>query len=152
MKRKTTIITLLLFFAMAFFYLQTSREPTIDSVVTHSDSSGYVASLTITANKLVIFNQNKLQKNIISHILNNDFQNMLFSYDVMGYPKECTVIVYTNSLTKKLGISAFTFRYAPDCQMQSTLQVYTLELPQKYPQLNVVLQMRQICTPKYRKL
>ena len=113
MKRKNMIITLLLIFTLGFFYLQFSRIPTVNNVITHSDSSGYASDLTITANKLVILNRNKLQKKIISHIINNDFENMLFSYDVIGYPRECTVTVYANALTKKLGIPVLTFRYAP---------------------------------------
>lgn len=112
MKKKIQIICLCLLFILGFFYLQVSREPTINNAITNSDPNGYVANLTITANKLIIFDQNKLQNDLINRIQNNDFENMLFSYDVMGYPRECTVTVYSNKLTKKLGIPAFTFRYA----------------------------------------
>lgn len=112
MKKKIQIICLCLLFILGFFYLQVSRNPTINSAFTSSDPNGYVANITITANKLIIFDQNKLQKDLINRIQNNDFENMLFSYDVMGYPRECTVTVYSNKLTKKLGIPAFTFRYA----------------------------------------
>ena len=113
MKRKLFITILCLSFVLAFFYLQFSRKPTVDTVVTNADSSGYVATLTITANKLFIADQNKLQQVLIKHILNNDFENMMFSYDIMGYANEYSVTVHTNSWTKKLGVSAFTFRYVP---------------------------------------
>ena len=112
MKKKIKIICLCLLFTLGFFYLQVSRNPTISNVITNSDSNGYVANLTISANKLIIFNQNKLQQDLIVRIQNNDFENMLFSYDVMDYPREYTVTVYANKLTKKLDIPAFTFRYA----------------------------------------
>lgn len=114
MKRKIVFIILCLLFTLEIFYLQFSREPTVYNVVTNRDSTGYDASLTIIANKLVIFEQDKLQRDLINRIFNNDFENMLFSYDAMGYPEECTVTVYTNGWTKKLGIPAFTFRYAPN--------------------------------------
>ena len=91
MKRKIFLIILCLSLALGFFYLQFSRKPTVDNVVTNADSSGYAASLTITANKLVILDQNKLQQSLINHILDNDFKNMMFSYDVMGYANEYTV-------------------------------------------------------------
>ena len=114
MKQKIFLIILCLSFALGFFYLQFSRKPTVDNVVTNADTSGYTATLTITANKLFIVDKHKLQQVLTNHILNNDFKNMMFSYDVMGYPKECTVTVYTNDWAKKLGIPAFTFRYAPN--------------------------------------
>ena len=114
MKRKIFLIILCLSLALGIFYLQFSRKPTVDNVVTNADSSGYAASLTITANKLVILDQNKLQQALINHILDNDFKNMMFSYDVMGYAYEYTVTVHTNAWTKKLGVSAFTFRYVPE--------------------------------------
>lgn len=113
MKRKIFLIILCLLFVLGFFYLQLSRKPTVDNIVTNADSSGYTATLTITANKLFIEDQSRLQQVLINHILNNDFENMLFSYDVMGYAKEYTVTVHTNAWTKKLGLSAFTFKYAP---------------------------------------
>lgn len=113
MKKKIRIMSLcLLFFILGFFYLQVSHKPTICNVITCSDAKGYTTNLSITANKLIIFNQNKLQQELIDGIRKNNFKNMLFSYDVMGYPRECNVTVYTNKLAKKLGIPAFTFRYA----------------------------------------
>ena len=114
MKRKLFITILCLSFVLAFFYLQFSRKPTVDNVVTNSDTSGYTATLTITANKLFIVNKHKLQQVLTNHILNNDFKNIMFSYDVMGYANEYTVTVHTNAWTKKLGVSAFTFRYVPE--------------------------------------
>ena len=114
MKRKLFLIILCLTFTLGIFYLQFSRESTVDSIVTNADSSGYTATLTITANKLFIGDRSKLQQDLINHIINNDFKNMMFSYDVMGYAKEYTVTVHTNAWTKKLGIPAFTFRYAPN--------------------------------------
>lgn len=114
MKRKIVLIILCLLFTLGIFYLQFSRKPTVNNVITYSNSAGYDARLIITANKIVIFDRVRLEQDLINHIVNNDFENMLFSYDIMGYPKECTVTVYTNDLTKKLGIPAFTFRYAPN--------------------------------------
>lgn len=113
MKRKIVFIILCVLFMLEIFYLQVSREPTVNNIITSSDSKGYDACLTIIANKLVILDQEQLQQDLTNHIINNDFENMLFSYDVIGYPEECTVTVYANDWTKKLGIPAFTFRYAP---------------------------------------
>lgn len=112
MRKKILLTSLCLLFAVSILYLQFSRRPTVFRAVTNQTPDGYCSELTILANKLVICNKNKLEADLIEHIQNNDFKNMMFSYDVMGYPKECSVTVYANKWTKKLGIPAFTFRYA----------------------------------------
>lgn len=114
MKRKIVLIILCLLFALTFFYLQISRQPTVNNIITNSDSEGYEATLTITMNKIVIFNRKKTEQALINQIVDNDFKNMKFSYDLMGYPEELTVTVYTNNFTKYWGIPAFHFRYTPD--------------------------------------
>lgn len=112
MRKKIVFTSLILLFLTAALCFQFSQPPTVSSAITNQSSDGYCSELTIIANKLIIFNKDILQTDLIEHIVNNDFQNMLFSYDVMGYPKEYIVTVYTNDLAKKLGIPAFTFRYA----------------------------------------
>lgn len=114
MKRKILLIVLCILFVLEIFYLQVSREPTVSNVVTCSDSNGYEATLTITMNKIVIFDEKKTEQDLINQIVDNEFKNMQFSYDLMGYPEEVTVTVYTNNFTKNLGIPAFCFRYAPN--------------------------------------
>lgn len=114
MKRKIVLIILCLLFILAIFYLQFSRKPTVNNSITSSDSEGYDATLTITMNKIIIFDRKKAEQTLIKQILDNDFKNMQFSYDVMGYPDELTVTVYTNNFTKYWGIPAFHFRYTPD--------------------------------------
>lgn len=113
MKRKKLWIILCILSMAGIFYLQFSRNATVCNYITTGTSGDYEASMTVTMHKLVIFNQAKTEENLINRIVNNDFKNMQFSYDVMGYPNEVTVTVYANNLTKKLGIPAFCFRYAP---------------------------------------
>lgn len=114
MKRKIVLIILCLLFTLEIFYLQVSREPTVNNVITTSDSEGYEATLTITMNKIVIFNREKTEQTLITQILDNDFKNIQFSYDLMGYPDELTVTVYANNFTKYWSIPAFRFRYSPN--------------------------------------
>ena len=109
MKRKIVLIVL---FILIFLYLQLGFEPYVNNAITSSASNGYELNLTITMNKIVIFNRQKVEQDLINHILNNDFKNMQFSYDIMGYPQEISVIVYTNSLTKYLRLPDFSFRFA----------------------------------------
>ena len=112
MRKKIVFIVLCILFLCEIFYLQVSRKPTVDNIVTCADAVGYDAEITITMNKIVIFNQEKTEQDLLNRILENDFENMQFSYDVMGEPEEIKVTVYTNSFTKKLGIPAFEFRYS----------------------------------------
>ncbi len=112
MRKKIVLTSLCLLFAVSILYLQCIRRPSVFHAVTIQSTNGYCSELTIIANKLIICSRSKLEADLIEHIRNNDFKNMMFSYDVMGYPKECNVTVYTNNWTKKLGIPAFTFRYA----------------------------------------
>lgn len=111
MKRKIVFIILCVLFMLEIFYLQISREPTVNNVITNSNLQGYDADLTITANKIFIFNQDKLEEQLIQQTLDNDFKNMQMSYDLLGYPDKLTITVYTNTLTKLLDIPAFEISY-----------------------------------------
>lgn len=112
MRKKIVFIVLCILLLCEIFYLQVRRKPTVCNIVTCADSVGYNAEITIIMNKIVIFNQEKTEQDLINRIMNNNFENMQFSYDMMGYPEEIKVTVYTNSFTKKLGIPAFQFEYA----------------------------------------
>lgn len=112
MRKKIVLIILCILFGLTILYLQFGLGPTVNNAITTSDSEGYQANLTITMNQIVIWNEEKTQQDLIEQILANEFKNMQFSYDIMGYPEEITVTVYTNSFTKKLGIPAFEFEYA----------------------------------------
>lgn len=116
MKRKIVLTILCVIFLLEIFYLQFSREPTVLSSVTTSDSKGYDAALTITMNKIVIFNLEETKQDLINQILDNEFKNMQFSYDVMGYPDKWIITVYTNKLTKYLDIPAFHITYESDTE------------------------------------
>lgn len=108
MKRKITLITLCI---LGILYLQFGREPYVNNAITNSHSDGYEMNLTITMNKLILFNQEKTEQELIDCIINNSFKNQQFSYDMMGYPSEIKVTVYTNNFTKSLDIPSFHFQY-----------------------------------------
>ncbi len=67
--------------------------------------------MCITANKIVLTNQDDFANELIQKAINNEFENMQFSYDILGYPDELTITVYTNALTKYLKQPAFQIRY-----------------------------------------
>ena len=114
MKRKIILIILCLLFILGILYLQVSREPTLNTSITNRNSMGYDANLTVTVNKLILFNENEVEQELIHHIVYNDFENMLLSYDIMGYPEKLVVTVYTNTFTRFLNMPAFCFEYAKE--------------------------------------
>lgn len=125
MKRKRVFILLCV---LGILYLQFGRKPILNNSTTSSNAAGYEAILTVTANKLGIESYDKLAKNIIQQTVNNDFENMQLSYDVLGYPNELTVTVYANNITKFLGAPVFQIRYT-----QETPYVYNIvENPEKF--------------------
>ena len=112
MKKKFLITLLFVTIIVTFYYLQFSRKATISNVITSGTADDYTASITITMNQLISIHTLKAEHQVTKLIVNNEFDNLQFSYDVMGYPREILVTVYSNNLTKKLGIPAYRFVYA----------------------------------------
>ena len=112
MRRKIVFIVLCALVIASLFYLQYGREMTVNHIATERNPEGYSASVTVTANKLIITNRKKYEEVLLQRIRNNELPNMKLSYDVMGCPDELILTVYTNAWAKKLGIPAFTSRYA----------------------------------------
>ena len=107
MRRKIVFIVLCALVIAGLFYLQCGREMTVNHITTERNPKGYSASVTITANKLVIINKKKYEKDLLQRVENNELPNMKLSYDAMGYPDELTITVYANVLMRALRISTF---------------------------------------------
>ena len=103
---------------MGILYLQFGQAATVRHSETYSNPHGYEANLTITANKICIFNRKKLTEQLIRRTIDNDFKNMQFSYDMLGYPNQLNITVYTNIITQYLGIPAFTVQYTQEIPYQ----------------------------------
>ena len=107
MKRKIVFIVLCALILSGFLYLQYGRDITVNYIATESNSQGYSASLTITANKLYITEKETYTQKLVTRVAENNLPNMQLSYDVMGYPSELTITVYANTFMKQLHIPAF---------------------------------------------
>ena len=108
MKRKLILIILSI---LSCLYLQFGQTPYVNHVITNNTADGYEAMLTITMNKLVLLCPKSTEQDLIRRIYDNGFENIQFSYDLMGYPRNIRVTVYTNILTKYLELPAFQFSY-----------------------------------------
>ena len=111
MKRKLLLGILCILSIISIFYILISRNPTVSSFVTNVDSKGYDASLTVIMNSWHISDEEKTKNALIEQLIKNNFENMQFPYDSMGYPRKVNVTVYTNSYTKRKGIPALQFDY-----------------------------------------
>ena len=111
MKRK---IFLIVIFVLLIVYLQFGRPATVTHSTTSRDSSGYTMTLSVTMNQLKIISKEVITTNLIQHIADNSFKNIMFSYDELGYPNKLTVTVYTNRFMEFLNLPAFKFHYAQE--------------------------------------
>ena len=111
MKRNLIFIVAALFVCTGILYLQLGREPVVNHSTIMKNSDTYDLSLVITLNKLVILNRKNVERMLIQKTLDNDFENVLFSYDVHGMPRKIYVTVYANALTYMLNVPAFEFQY-----------------------------------------
>lgn len=111
MKKKILLIVLCVVGVTGILYLQFGRKAVINNVLTKTNPQGYELSMSITSNKLLIVNREKLAKQLVKQVLENDFENMKMSYDVHGYPDEVTITVYANQVCKYWGSPAFQFQY-----------------------------------------
>ena len=107
MKRK---IFLIVIFVLLIVYLQFGRPATVTHSTTSRDSSVYTMTLSVTMNQLVILNRTKLADTLIQQTLDNNFKNIQFSYDELGYPSKLMITVYTNNVWKWLHVPAFKFQ------------------------------------------
>lgn len=111
MKLKKLLIFSLI---LILLYLQYGRTPVVNHSITNKHADGYETTLTITVNKLFVLCKKQLAKSLIQKTQENLFDNMHFSYDILGYPNQVTMIIYANRLTYALNLPAFTFKYIPD--------------------------------------
>lgn len=110
---KKSIIKVLLFvgIAVTIFYFQFGRDVTVNSSSSFLSGDLHEQQLTITANKILIIDKKQFSTKLIQRCLANDFQEVLFSYDVTGEPARIRIIVFPNELLKKLDRGSFTIVY-----------------------------------------
>lgn len=94
-----------------FTYLQFGRDVTAKNSISNVSANYYEQNLTVIANRLFIYDKKKFAEQILERCLDNSFHDIMFSYDITGYPNRIYVSVYTNSLTYNLGIETFNIQY-----------------------------------------
>lgn len=83
-------------------YLQYGRNVSVVNSNLSLSGGFYEQRLTIVANKIFITDKEQFAEEIIERTIDNSFPDMMFSYDITGYPNRIEISVYTNELSRKL--------------------------------------------------
>lgn len=102
MRRKILVFSAILLVFGSILYLQYGRELEVVSTINNTYGKTYEQKITVVANKLLIGDKEKFTERIIEHCRKNDFKDVKFSYDVLGYPDKILITVYPSELRMKI--------------------------------------------------
>ncbi|MEQ2719462.1 hypothetical protein [Fusicatenibacter saccharivorans] len=127
MKRCFGVIVLWMCIAISYIYwCSVGNETVVSSFVDLSD--GYcIQEISVLSNNLFVWDQKEYAKKLVIKALNNQYENVLFSYDIAGYPNEMRIIVYDNRKNYKKGKKAFQINYSP-CQIGKNVDASRIEI------------------------
>lgn len=111
MKKRFIIVFVSVSIITILAYWQFGREATVKSSISNVSENCYEQNLTVIANKLFVYDKEKFTEQLLERCLDNSFHDILFSYDITGYPDKICISVYTNSLSYSLGIESFKIQY-----------------------------------------
>ena len=93
MKKYRIVILFVLCLVAGFLYLQFGRDVNVVSSMNSSSEDYYEMDLTIVANRLIIIDKNKFAENLKNRCMENNFREIKFSYDILGYPDRIKIKV-----------------------------------------------------------
>lgn len=95
-----------------------------------SAENGYEEYISVVANKIWIFDKEQMAEDLVERCIENNFHEIMFSYDLRGYPNGLHITVYTNEITYKLGNVAFEADYR---QIEGEIYEYNIkDNPEKF--------------------
>ena len=109
-------------------YLQWGRDVAVCSSNPKIFSNGSLEEISIIANKLYIFDQEKFARYVLQRCVDNSFREVRFSYDLSGYPNEVHITVYMNRAAWKWRKKAFEIRWISEEDKHYNI----VENPEKY--------------------
>lgn len=109
--------TVLIVSVFALFYLQNGRSMLVYSSRSTSAANFHEENLIVVANRLFIPDKEECAEEIVRKCRENDFENILFSYDY-ALPNALHVSVYRSEWAVKNGSPAFTMSYTQDKEDQ----------------------------------
>lgn len=112
MKRRIVAMAVIICTTIGFLYLQYGRDVNVTSSMNLSSDNYYEMELTVVANKLFIIDKQRFAEEMIERCIDNNFHDIKFSYDMMGYPNRLQFNVYLNEFSK----SHFTILYMTESE------------------------------------
>ena len=112
MKKRIVAMTVIICMIIGFLYLQYDRNVKVTSSMNFSSGNYYEMEFTVVANKLYIIDQQRFAEEMIDRCIDNNFHDIKFSYDMMGYPNRLQINVYLNEFSK----SHFTILYMTESE------------------------------------
>lgn len=76
-----------------------------------SSDNWYELDISIIVDENIASNKDVCSKEIIQHIIDNDFHSTRFSFDTNGYPNKVTVDIFTSEKNIQTGKKAYSFEY-----------------------------------------
>ena len=88
----------------------------MDILSSNNTTSGnwYELDIDVIADKDDISDKEACSREIIQHILDNDFHSTRFSFDINGYPNNVSVDVFTSEKNAQKGKEAYSFEYVTE--------------------------------------
>lgn len=120
MKRHMIFAVITIYSLLLLSYLQWGRELNICNSRIDSFDGGYYENISLIANSIYIFDKEEFAEQIIQDIIDNSLKDILFSYDIHGYPNGLHITVYMNEYARKNGKSSFEISYSQDSSYNST--------------------------------
>ena len=114
MRKRFVVVAVFLVLFATLIYLQYGRDVSVVNSNLSLSGEFYEQRLTIVANKLFITDKEQFAKEMIERTIDNSFRDMMFSYDIPGYPNRKEISVYTNELSRKLFKKNFTVFFESD--------------------------------------
>ena len=112
MKRRIVAMAVIICMITGFLYLQYGRDVKVISSMNFSSGNYYEMEFTVVANKLFIIDKQRFAEEMIERCIDNNFHDIKFSYDMMGYPNRLQINVYLNEFSK----SHFTILYMTESE------------------------------------
>lgn len=102
MRKRFVVVAVFLVLFAILIYLQYGRDVSVVNSNVSLSGEFYEQRLTIVANKIFITDKKQFAEEMIERTIDNSFRDMMFSYDIAGYPNRIEISVYTNELSRKL--------------------------------------------------
>ena len=108
MKKQCVVVSIVVCVIIIFVYLQYGREEKVVSSMANTSDSYYEQEFSVVVNKLFIWDKEKYAKRLVEKALENEYVNVRFSYDIMGYPNEISIEVWRDGYCYQQGKRMFS--------------------------------------------